>query len=54
MNGWLYAWWMVNLIGLGMCISDHGKPRKPENALAAFVGLGINAVLLYMGGAFAD
>lgn len=40
----------LTLINLGMCIADHGKPRKPENAWSAVVSIIIVNALLIWGG----
>jgi len=42
----------MSIVGLGLSICDHGKPRSPENALLAFISLLINYILLIWGGFF--
>ena len=38
------------ILGLGISLASHGKPRSPHNLSIDIVAGGLNAWLLYMGG----
>lgn len=47
---WTYL--ILNLIGIGLVISNHGKPRTNENAYAWIISALIQFFILFKGGFF--
>jgi hypothetical protein len=47
-----YTYLVLVLLGLGICIADHNKPRDPGNAWSSIIATGIVFFLLTKGGFF--
>jgi len=42
----------IMVLGLGLAMGMHGKPREPHNWIISFIAAAINFTLLYFGGFF--
>lgn len=47
---WTYV--ILTLIGVGLIIEQHGKPRGNQNAYASIIGIMIQFFILFKGGFF--
>lgn len=53
MNGYLLAYFILVILGLGIKIESHGKPKKGnENFWYSLIAIILGFWLLYMGGCF--
>ena len=53
MKGYLYAWLVFQVLGLGIVMAKHGKPKEGNyNFFMTFIAEAIGFTLLCLGGAF--